>query len=125
MAGQPKKSFNVYQNTLKAGLTAMKKYSDTSRRGFLVIVRDNTGLHKFGTKNLVEHFKKTNPLYRDVNLQLHDIDTFEKDTMTYINAQHSNPTSTHSEVPQNSTHLSMGKEIISFLEKKHFRNHFI
>ena len=59
MAGQPKKSFNVYQNTLKAGLTAMKKYSDTSRRGFLVIVQDNTGLHKFGTKNLVEQFQKT------------------------------------------------------------------
>ena len=59
MAGQPKKSFNVYQNTLKAGLTAMKKYSDTSRRGFLVIVQDNTGLQKFGTKNLVEQFQRT------------------------------------------------------------------
>ena len=37
----------------------MKKYSDTSRRGFLVIVQDNTGLHnKFGTKILVEQFQK-------------------------------------------------------------------
>ena len=40
-------------------ITAMKKYSDTTRRGFLVIVQDNTGLHKFGTRNLVEHFKNT------------------------------------------------------------------
>ena len=59
MAAPPKKSFNSYLNMLKSGLKGMKKYSDNSRRGFLVIVEDNTGLHKFGTKHLVDKFTAT------------------------------------------------------------------
>ena len=59
MAAPPKKSFNSYLNMLKSGLQGMKKYYDNSRRGFIVIVEDNTGLHKFGTKHLVDKFTST------------------------------------------------------------------
>lgn len=59
MAAPAKKSFNAYQNMLKSGLKAMKKYSDHSRRGFILIVEDNTGLHKLGTKHLLEKFNST------------------------------------------------------------------
>jgi hypothetical protein len=44
---------------LKSALNGITKYSHNSRRGFILIVEDNTGLHKFGTKNLVEKFTKT------------------------------------------------------------------
>ena len=59
MDKQPKKSFAKYQQMLKSALNGITKYSHNSRRGFILIVEDNTGLHKFGTKNLVEKFTKT------------------------------------------------------------------
>ena len=59
MSGPPKKSFANSQQMLKAALKAINKYSQGSRRGFLLLVEDNTGLHKFGTKHLAEKFGTT------------------------------------------------------------------
>ena len=59
MSGPPKKSFANSQQMLKAALKAINKYSQGSRRGFLLLVEDNTGLHKFGTKHLAEKFVTT------------------------------------------------------------------
>ena len=44
---------------LNSALKGLDKYSKTARRGFLLIVKDNTGLHRFGTKNLVLKFSKS------------------------------------------------------------------
>ena len=54
-----KKIFNDYQNMLNSFLKGLDKYSKTARRGFLLIVKDNTGLFRFGTKNLLLKFSKS------------------------------------------------------------------
>ena len=59
MNGQQKKSFAQSQQMLKAALKTINKYSQSARRGFLLLVEDNTGLHKFGTKNMAEKFVAT------------------------------------------------------------------
>ena len=59
MNGPPKKSFASSQQMLKSALKAINKYSQGARRGFLLLVEDNTGLHKFGTKNMAEKFITT------------------------------------------------------------------
>ena len=59
MTTQQKKSFAVYQQMLKSALTCITKYSKNSRRSFLLLVEDNTGLHRYGTRNLVQKFMST------------------------------------------------------------------
>ena len=56
---QTKKSFASYQQMLQSTLKSLAKYSKSSRRGFILVVEDNTGLHTFGTKNLKSKFLKT------------------------------------------------------------------
>ena len=55
---QTKKSFASYQQMLQSTLKSLAKYSKNARRGFILIVEDNTGLHTFGTKNLKSKFSK-------------------------------------------------------------------
>ena len=69
MECQQKKSFASTQNMLKSALNGMSKYSKHARRGFLVIVQDNTGLHRFGTKNLVDRFLESKSCANCVILQ--------------------------------------------------------
>ena len=59
MNGQPKKSFAANQQMLRSALKGITKYSNSSRRGFFLLVEDNTGLHKYGTKNLTEKYSST------------------------------------------------------------------
>ena len=59
MESQQKKSFASTQNMLKSALNQIAKYSKHARRGFLVVVEDNTGLHKFGTRSLVKKYLDT------------------------------------------------------------------
>ena len=56
MESQQKKSFASTQKMLKSALNGISKYSKHARRGFLIVVEDNTGLHKFGTRNLVTKY---------------------------------------------------------------------
>ena len=59
MESQQKKSFASTQKMLKSALNGISKYSKHARRGFLIVVEDNTGLHKFGTRNLVTKYLET------------------------------------------------------------------